>query len=520
MKKIFYWIKKNKVEFILLLSVLLLGAFLRLYKISGYMTFLGDEGRDMVIIRKLLIDHDLVFVGPGTSVGNMYLGPFYYYLVAPFLWLFDFSPVGPSVAVALLGVATIFLIWYFVRLLLPPKSAKVAWGALLAAFLYATSPTVIILSRSSWNPNIMPFFALLVVLSLWKVWQEENKIYLILLGLFFAIVLQSHYLGLLLLPLILFFWTLTLINLIRKRKGPLTLKSFALCTGFQVLTFVFLMSPLVLFDWRHGWRNLISIQDFFGRGRENLSFSFMTVFRRIPQIKLQILTSLLAGRSSLFSLAAVLIVVFLIFWFLFLNRQEYLEKRLNGYLIIVVWLFFGILGLSCYRKEIYDHYFGFLFPAPFILIGLVVGDIFFSGKKWIQNLVPILALVLLVPNVLYSPLRQGPNNQLQRSINIAKKIVQESSGQSFNLAVISDNNYEGAYQYFLELWHAPVLFIDPQRYEETVAEQLFVVCEYQDKSKCQPTSNPKAEVANFGWSKIEQSWEVGGMVLFKLIRND
>jgi hypothetical protein len=280
------------------------------------------------------------------------------------------------------------------------------------------------------------------------------------------------------------------------------------------------MSPLVLFDWRHGWRNLISIQDFFGRGRENLSFSFMTVFRRIPQIKLQILTSLLAGRSSLFRVGSVVIVVFLIFWFLFLNRQEYLEKRLNGYLIIVVWLFFGILGLSCYRKEIYDHYFGFLFPAPFILIGLVVGDIFFSGKKWIQNLVPILALVLLVPNVLYSPLRQGPNNQLQRSINIAKKIVQESSGQSFNLAVISDNNYEGAYQYFLELWHAPVLFIDPQRYEETVAEQLFVVCEYQDKSKCQPTSNPKAEVANFGWSKIEQSWEVGGMVLFKLIRND
>jgi len=90
-------------------------------------------------------------------------------------------------------------------------------------------------------------------------------------------------------------------------------------------------------------------------------------------------------------------------------------------------------------------------------------------------------------------------------------------GKEFNLAVISDSNYEGAYQYFLELWGSPLLIIDPQKAGETIADQLFVVCEYEDKKECQPISNPKAEIANFGWSKIEDKWVVDGVILFKLI---
>ena len=59
--------------------------------------------------------------------------------------------------------------------------------------------------------------------------------------------------------------------------------------------------------------------------------------------------------------------------------------------------------------------------------------------------------------------------------------------------------------------------IDPQKYRDTLANQLFVVCEYENIEKCQPTSNPKAEVASFGWSKIQEKWDVDGVVLFKLV---
>jgi len=175
-KKAGRWIKENRFEFFLLVSILLVSSYLRLYRISEYMTFLGDEGRDVIVVRRLLVDLDLILVGPGTSIGNMYLGPLYYYLMAPFLLIANFSPVGPAMMIALLGIATTFFVW---------KVSREWFGglaAIVASTLYTVSPVVINYSRSSWNPNIMPFFALLSIYSIWKVWRFDQMKWLIVLG--------------------------------------------------------------------------------------------------------------------------------------------------------------------------------------------------------------------------------------------------------------------------------------------------------------------------------------------------
>ncbi|MEJ2441783.1 MAG: glycosyltransferase family 39 protein, partial [Patescibacteria group bacterium] len=204
--KVRNWIKENRSEAIILLILLAIGAFLRLYRISEYMTFLGDEGRDVIIVRRLLTQGDFFLIGPGTSIGNMYLGPLYYYMMAPALFLANFSPVGPAVQIALLGVVTLFFVWFLGRKWFGKKAA------LIAALLYAIAPTIIIYSRSSWNPNIMPFFALLCVFSAWKIWQDGNWKWLIMVAVSFAFVLQSHYLGLLLIPTLAIFWLLSIKN--------------------------------------------------------------------------------------------------------------------------------------------------------------------------------------------------------------------------------------------------------------------------------------------------------------------
>src|SRR5258708_39491937 len=96
---------KNKISIssILLILVLLLAAFMRLFRISDYMTFLGDEGRDALVALGILQGH-FTLLGPRASAGDFFTGPFYYYLMAPFLWLFHFDPVGPAVMVALFGI--------------------------------------------------------------------------------------------------------------------------------------------------------------------------------------------------------------------------------------------------------------------------------------------------------------------------------------------------------------------------------------------------------------------------------
>src|SRR3990167_6345444 len=127
-----------------LIVLVLLAAFLRLYQIDRYMQFQGDEGRDALVLWKLVVEKKLTLIGPGTSVGHMYNGPLYYYLILPSFVLAGLSPVGPSVFVALIGVATVLMIYLIGREWFSPMAGSTA------AILYALSPTVIIYSRSSW----------------------------------------------------------------------------------------------------------------------------------------------------------------------------------------------------------------------------------------------------------------------------------------------------------------------------------------------------------------------------------
>ncbi len=81
---------------LLIILILLVSAFLRLYQIDQYMTFLGDEGRDALIVKDLVVNFNLPFIGPPTSVGNIYLGPLYYYMMAVAMFIGGLSPVSAA----------------------------------------------------------------------------------------------------------------------------------------------------------------------------------------------------------------------------------------------------------------------------------------------------------------------------------------------------------------------------------------------------------------------------------------
>lgn len=509
LKNTLFWIRKNKLEFGILFLILLVGAFLRLYKIDEYMTFLGDEGRDAIVVRRLLVNLDPILVGPGTSVGNMYLGPAYYYLIAPSLFLFNFSPVGPSVLVALIGVATIFLIYYISRYWFGK------WGAIAASFLYAISPTVIILSRSSWNPNVMPFFSLLTIWSIWKIWSEKRFSWYLWGAVFYSFVLQSHYLGLIFIPFILFFSFITFIDgLADPVETRRFLKYFFLSLGIVFVS----MLPLVVFDAKYDWRNFVAMKEFFLTGG-GVGFSLKNVVSNFFEVLAKINVRLLGGQRENLSIIVNTVFVLVFGWIFFIDRSEYDRKKMSSYLLVFSAIIVGALGLSFYKHNIYDHYFGFLFPLPFIILALLLSKVLQHKNIYLKSVVIILVGVLMIINISNNPLFSSPARQMQRTMKVSEKMIKEARGERFNIAVIAEQNYEGAYQYFLEAWSAPFVIIDPQRYEETVTDTLFVVCEYEEREKCQPTSNPKAEVANFGWSKIDESWEVGGVILYKLIHN-
>lgn len=135
------FVQKNPTEFGLLTIILLLSALLRFYRLDEYMQFLGDQGRDAILIKDILVNHHIVAIGPPSSVGTIYLGPLYYYMMALVMLPFWLNPVAAAGMAALIGVATVFLIYYLGREWFGVKAG------LIAAFLYAISPVTINYSR-------------------------------------------------------------------------------------------------------------------------------------------------------------------------------------------------------------------------------------------------------------------------------------------------------------------------------------------------------------------------------------
>lgn len=496
MKRLINWIKENKIEFILLVFVILLGAFLRLYRIADYITFLGDEGRDVLVVKRIIVDHKFTLLGPTASVGGFFLGPIYYYFMIPFLWVFRLDPVGPAVMVALFGIATVFLVY---------KAGKDFFNnrvGLLAAGLYAISPLVVAYSRSSWNPNLMPFFSLLIIWVTWKMVIEGKPKFLVLIGFLFGILIQLHYLAVFLMAVV----AVYLLNCFRQFKY---LKYYFGAIGGFLLGWL----PFLLFELRHNFPNFQTLYRFVFFGKET-GFAIKRFLPIIADVTFRLFNRLVTNNEK--ALAALLLACSLIMLF-WQGRRVKLEKQKFALILLSFWLVIGVGLFIFYQKSIYDYYFGFMFPLPFLLTGLILDKIARINKLFCFLAILLYCYVALV-NLKGISFRYPANRQLDQTKQIARMIIDKTEGKPFNFALITRQNSDHAYRYFLEIWgRKPITIenpqVDPER--KTVTDQLLVVCEVAD---CKPLGHSLWEIAGFGRAEIVGSWPApGGIAVMKLV---
>ena len=512
---------------LLLLGILVFAAFLRLYRIQDYMTFLGDEGRDVLIVDNIL-HGKLTLLGPTASVGGFFLGPIYYHFMAPFLFIFNYSPVRPEVMVALFGIATVYLIYKFSREIFNSRVG------LISALLYSISPVVIAYSRSSWNPNIFPFFSLLTLFIIYKA-QVKNNIKLFMLGgVLLGISMQLHYLALFLGFIIAVYILSTFIirYFFKSSRDILILIKSYLSILFG---FIIGLSPFLAFEIRHGLPNIKSIFNFIlhsgdtGVGIrffDNISNVFFRLFGRLitnfpppeqvaigthPNIAVWHYLTLLLAVISVCLLVYKFVQVFPTFGKKFEKKSDFQKLSL-----LAVWLILGVGLFGFYKKPIYDYYFGFMFPLPFILVGNTLD--FFMRKNNFLKIVSVLALLgIVLINLNGVPFRYEPNRQLAQVKAISSFVLDKADEKPFNFALITGGNSDHAYRYFFTLEnHSPVTILntaaDPNR--KSVTDQLLIVCE---QNPCHPLGNSLWEVAGFGRAEIVGEWNVSVVKVYKLV---
>lgn len=497
---------------IAVVAILLLGAYLRLYRISEYMTFLGDEGRDVLIVKRMLVDHKFTLLGPTASVGGFFLGPIYYYFMLPFLWLWRLDPTGPAVMVALFGVVTIYLVFRVGRDFFSESVG------LIAASLYAVSPLVIAYSRSSWNPNLVPFFSLILVYFLWRVVACDKPKDLFWIGLSLGIGLQLHYLFIFLFGVVIFWFFIYG----RKRR-------YLPYYGLGLLGLMLGFSPFLAFEIRKGFPNTVSIIKFLLAGKEtgfNASIFLANLtnipFRLFGRLVLRIpegqvwnnyprwqINMWIAGTCFSLYLSLGLLAHYL------LKGRKLFQGFRAGIILLIIW-FMVILGLfAFYKRAIYDYYFGIFWALPFLLVALSLWQL--SQFKFGKLVMMPIWLGLLYLNWQGRPFLYSSNNQLGQVKRIAQAVFEKAEGKPFNFALVTDGNSDHAYRYFFEIWGNPPITIENELKDSlrrTVTDQLIVLCE---NPSCQPLGHPLWEIAGFGQAEIIGSWDVPYVRIYKLI---
>lgn len=110
-----------------------------------------------------------------------YKPPLYVYLVIPFIKVLGLSVVSVRLPSALLGIASVFLLYLLTKRLFPDKKILVGGWELgiehLSAFILAISPWHLHFSRGGWEVNAATFFILFMLVFLHKSLENQKHLF-------------------------------------------------------------------------------------------------------------------------------------------------------------------------------------------------------------------------------------------------------------------------------------------------------------------------------------------------------
>lgn len=480
------FIKKNK-NLVFLLAIIAVGAFLRLYRLEQFANFLADQGRDAIIIKRIATFEHFTAIGAPTSIGRVFLGPFYYYFVAPWLWLFNFQPVGLVFGVAFFSILYLIINYFIIKKLINEKVA------FISTVLLTFSTTLIEFSRFSWNPNLLPLFALLTFYFLYLGLEKKSWLFFCFFGALLSFSIQLHYLALFLIPPSLVYFA---IKLIQQKKQ---IKQFIIYAVSALISFFICSSPLIIFDLKHQFLN---------------SKSFIALFNTPGQIATNNFGNLLSSFNFLnqyvFNLPFPLfftniLLLFLIGYFIFFLKIS--KNKINTQLLLFIFFFLSLIGVSIYPGPKHAHYFGIVFPFYFVIIALILSKISHKIWGWII-LIIFLAFYVFLNVKGYRFMYADQLNQIVHAKKVANFLYTEIGSQPFNFAVQPDSWQEDAYLYYLELKNKR----PANRELQEVTDQMFVVC----GDPCNLYTTPSWNVNMFGKFKIINEWKVEGVKIYKL----
>lgn len=415
---------KINLKSILLLSIIFLALFLRLYQLEKRTSF-GADQEELSYKAIELLSGDPVLLGMPTSVGGFTIGPYFTYLWTVFFFLFSGNPVAGSYLSIFLGLITIAAVYYFAKIIF--KSDKTA---LFLAIIYTFSNSVYIWDISPWPPSLFYLSQILLITGAYMSMRKSLGFILVALG--FAIGFSSHISVFISLVPIGIFW-LVKYKEIRKHIE----KRYVL---YSIAIVIIGILPNLAFDLTH---QFVNIKRLFGLIANPQTESFY------PVTTAKIFGSLYGSGEVLIPSIDKKIAPYIFWGFVITTIVTYgRSKNKDLLLLILLSLFIPALVFFFWKGNFSEYYLTMItVPAFIFLTGYLLN--YYINRQML--IVGVLVLIFLFINIRAWKNRNRPLN-LAAMKNTVKLITQKGGSSGYGVSLSTKPGYQFGYKYLFDYY--------------------------------------------------------------------
>lgn len=401
-----FW--KNKI----LIIIVCLGLFLRLYHLSDSIGFGWDQERDAFIIKQIIVSKKLTLIGPRVvNDQGFMLGPYFFYILLPFYLITKLNPYATVLFVAIYNIIFLISSYFILKKIFTSKIA------LVFISIWSFLPLSISIDTISWNPLLVPFLFIFLLYLLDILDFNKIKSWL-LLGFYLGFSFNIH-VQLSILSFIAFVFLLTKIS-----KKDFLKRIIFLFSGF-LLSFL----PLLLFDLRHNFLNLHLFLNFFlNNSSIKHYFAFIPVWTNF-------ISFIFVIKSQFLSIMFWLIIILILF--------TLVKKNILNKIFLLTWLFFPIIFIF-YGQRPSEYYFNFCLPVIVLVFSQLIAKI---NSKII--FISIFSFFLLSIHLKFQK-STTDSYSLANKIIVVKKIGDVTNYRHFNLSYDVPFGQNNGFSYIMD----------------------------------------------------------------------
>jgi hypothetical protein len=322
---------------------------LRFYLLPSHLFFGPEQGRDMLVVRDIVMNHKLTLIGSKTDISGIFHGPIFYYLAAVPFALTKGNPLFISLSMIIIQCLGVFITYRIGKDITNNKRV-----GFIAAGLYTISFLGIVYGRWLSNPPLSIPLSLLCIWSVLRFLQGDRR-YIYLTAISFALLGQSEFINFLLfagvaLVVIARFWE-------KIRITPIVFTGAALLLGIALS-----LGNYLLFDMRHGFLISKSVLGLVN-GTTGYGISFIDSMKN-TSLMFASQFAMVIGIPT-WQIGAVFLVIILCIVCIERKRYEYVD-------LVIIWLLLPVLLLIGLRHSVLEQLYVGLIPGMILAIAIAI----------------------------------------------------------------------------------------------------------------------------------------------------